>query len=442
MRAISKHRRDFIAILLLGLIAAGTAAVVLPNERFRFPWEASPYKLKAAFSTAQAVTPGQGQTVRVSGVRIGDIAHVALQDGQAIITMDIDPTYKDLIHTDATALLRPKTGLKDMFIEVNPGSHSAPVARENSTLPIQNTLPDVNPDEVYSALDADTRDYLKLLIDGAGRGLKGRGADLQEVFRRFEPTHRDLQRVQSAVAVRSHNLARLITSLNTLNAELSNKRNDLATLVSSSAAVFNAFASEDKNLSQTVANFPAALRQTTDTLGKVKTFADVLGPTAENLRPAVRSLNTANHAVTPFALEATPILKNQIRPFVRAARPVVRDLRPAAINLAKATPQLTSSFVVLNHFFNLLGYNPTPSNPTYDGSQPASYLFWLAWADHMGLNLFSTQDANGPFRPVALEQNCATIKSELAAFPTPVQQAGFIFVENLAPILTTPGLCG
>ena len=50
--------------------------------------------LKAAFSTAQAVTPGQGQTVRVSGVRIGDIAKVDLKDGVAVVTMDIDPRVR------------------------------------------------------------------------------------------------------------------------------------------------------------------------------------------------------------------------------------------------------------------------------------------------------------------------------------------------------------
>ena len=51
-------------------------------------------------------------------------------------------------------------------------------------------------------LDADTRDYLKLLVTGAGRGLDGRGKDLREVFRLFEPTHRDLARVNAAVATR------------------------------------------------------------------------------------------------------------------------------------------------------------------------------------------------------------------------------------------------
>ena len=143
------------------------------NQRMRFPWEGKPFQLQAAFSTAQAVTPGQGQTVRVSGVRVGDITKVGLKDGHAVVTLALDPEYKDLVHTDATALLRPKTGLKDMFIELDPGTDKAPLAKRGWTLPVSNTLPDVNPDEILASLDSDTRDYLTLLVDGAGRGPEG-----------------------------------------------------------------------------------------------------------------------------------------------------------------------------------------------------------------------------------------------------------------------------
>ena len=178
--AIRKHLTDFVAIIGLAVVALAVAGYTLVHQRVRFPIiQSSPYKLKAEFSTAQAVTPGQGQTVRVSGVRIGDITKVDLSEGRAIVTMDVDPEYKGLVHTDASALLRPKTGLKDMFIELNPGSKSAPLAKAGWTIPVKNTLPDVNPDEVYSLLDADTRDYLRLLISGAGEGLHNRGGDLQ-----------------------------------------------------------------------------------------------------------------------------------------------------------------------------------------------------------------------------------------------------------------------
>jgi phospholipid/cholesterol/gamma-HCH transport system substrate-binding protein len=118
--AIRKHFKDFVAVLALVLISGGVAVYILGKQRMRFPFvQPKPFVLNAEFSTAQAVIAGQGQTVRVSGVRIGDIGDVQLKDGRAIVRMDIDHQYEHMIHTDATALLRPKTGLKDMFIQLD-----------------------------------------------------------------------------------------------------------------------------------------------------------------------------------------------------------------------------------------------------------------------------------------------------------------------------------
>jgi phospholipid/cholesterol/gamma-HCH transport system substrate-binding protein len=436
LTAIRKRAGDFVAILVLFAIAVGVGGYILANERLRFPIiEQKPFKLKASFSTAQAVTPGQGQTVRVSGVRIGDLSKVKLENGQAIVTMDLDPEYKDLVHTDASALLRPKTGLKDMFVELNPGTKSAPLAKAGWTIPIQNTLPDVNPDEIYSALDADTRDYLKLLVNGGGAGLQGRGSDLNEVFRRFEPTYRDIALVTSQVEKRRANLRRLVNSLQRLNGELASRDDDLAQLVSASAAVFRAFASEDRNISRAVADFPGALRQTTSTLGRVQAFAEILRPTADKLRPAVRALNQANIAVRPFALEAAPILRSRVRPFVRAARPVVRDLRTPSRQLADATPDLTRSFVVLNHLFDLIGYNQKGREGPGVQNRDEGYLFWIAWVTHQTEHLFTTGDAHGSYRPVTVGGTCGTLASLLARDPT-----GIFANLNLVPTLSGP-LC-
>ena len=433
--AIRKHMRDFAAIIGLAVIALGVAGYVLAHQRLRFPIiQKAPYKLKAEFSTAQAVTPGQGQTVRVSGVRVGDISKVDLSEGRAVVTMDVDPEYKDLVHTDASALLRPKTGLKDMFIELNPGSKSAPVAKQGYTIPVRNTLPDVNPDEVYSLLDADTRDYLRLLISGAGQGLHNRGGDLQEVFRRFEPTHKDLALVNKYVALRHRNLRRLIHQLNVLNGALAQKGDDLAELVQTSSAVFRSLASEDTNISRAVADLPGTLQQTTQTFGKVKTLADVLGPAVTKLRPAVKSLDSANKEITPFATEAAPILRTAIRPFVRDARPVVRNLKPASKNLAAATPDLTRSFTVLNHLFNMVGFNPNGREGPDVAKRDEGFLFWIAWLDHNGAALFSSSDANGPFRPVTLGAPCSTLKQTGDANPP----LGMM----LAPALADPKVCG
>ena len=86
---------NFAAIIGLSLIAAGVSVYILDNQRLRFPFvQAKPFQLKAEFSTAQAVIAGQGQTVRVSGVRIGDIGGVELKDGHAVVKMDIDPSTR------------------------------------------------------------------------------------------------------------------------------------------------------------------------------------------------------------------------------------------------------------------------------------------------------------------------------------------------------------
>jgi phospholipid/cholesterol/gamma-HCH transport system substrate-binding protein len=434
--AIRKHLKDFLAIIGLILIAGGVSAYILSNQRLRFPIiEDKPYVLKAEFQTAQAVIAGQGQTVRVSGVQIGDIGGVELKDGRAIVRMDIDRKYADMIHTDATALLRPKTGLKDMFIQIEPGTDGAPVAKENWTIPIDSTSPDVNPDEILSTLDSDTRDYLRLLISDLGRGLEGRNGDLRDLFRRFEPTHKDLAKVNGAIAERRTNLRRLIHSLNELNGELARHDEDVTSLVSASSSVMRAFASEEQNISAAVSELPSTLQQTTASLGQVREFADVLGPTMERLRPAARALDPANEAVKPFAEEATPLLAKDIRPFVREARPLVRDLRPAAVQVADAAPGLTRTFKQLNTFFNLLAYNPNGREGPENAARQEGYLFWLGWAQHMAIQLFSTSDANGVFRPVTLAAPCATLEQTIK------DQPEIEFLSMLTPILTDSKAC-
>src|SRR5436305_10252549 len=139
-----------------------------------------------------------------------------------------------------------------MFIEVTPGH--GPVAKEGDTIPVSNTLPDVNLDEIFSSLDADTRAYLDLLVNGAGQGLKNKGNQLAQVLERFEPTHRDLARLNTAIAARGTNLKRLVTSLARLNTALGQKQTEIVSLVDASSRVFRAFASQDQNVSRAVAD--------------------------------------------------------------------------------------------------------------------------------------------------------------------------------------------
>ncbi len=436
IRMLRSNAANIGAILALLVIASGVSLYILDKQRLRFPLlDDKPYTLYAEFSTGQAVTAGQGQTIQVSGVRIGDIGSVELRDGRAIVEMQLDREHIGLVHTDATALLRPKTGLKDMFIDLDPGTDGAPEADDGWTLPIRSTLPDINPDEILRMLDGDTRSYLRLLLAGAGRGLEGRGGDLRDLLARFEPTHRDLARFNGAVAQRRENLRHLIGSLRKLNETLAQEPDQLAGLVDSSATVLRAFASEENNISSAIDELPGALTQTTDTLGRVETFAKVLAPAAERLRPAARALEGANDALIPFAREIAPVLRDDIRPFVRDARPLMRDLRPAARRIASATPDLNGSFVVLNHLFNMLGYNPGGAeDPSVGTARQEGYLFWVAWVNHMAVQLFSSADAHGTFRPTTVAAPCSTFEKLIEERPE------LEFLQGLTPVLV--GACG
>ncbi len=403
-RAIKTYAREAVAIIVIFALAIFVGGYILNHQRFRFPLiQSSPFSINAELSTAQAVLPGQGQSVRVSGVQIGEVGGVLLKDGKAIVRLDLQPQYRHLIHTDSTALLRPRTGLKDMFLEVNPGRAPASVVGSGFTIPVSNTLPDVNPDEILASLDGDTRAYLELLINGGGQGLNGNGGtELGQVLQRFLPTHQDLARLNRATALRGANLRRVVNSLQRLNTALAGEQGQLVQIVTSSSRVFRAFASEGGNVSRAVADLPATLRQATATLGDVQAFAGQLGPAARNLLPAAGSLPAANRALAALATPSAPIVQNQIRPFVVASRPLVRNLRPAAINLAAATPNLSTVFTVLNHLFNLLGY--------YPGGAQHGYLWWLAWGQHAARTLFSNQNADGDFRPVFLQADCPNLK--------------------------------
>ena len=427
-RAIRTHLVDFTAIIVLIVLAAVVSGYVLSHERLQWPWS-SQYSLNADFQTGQAITPGQGQTVRVSGVQIGNIGAVQLKNGVAIVRLDIDPKYSHLIHTNASALLRPKTGLKDMFVEVNPGTASAPVAQQGFTIPVSDTNPDINPDEILSSLDADTRQYLDLLVNGAGQGLQGKGgSELAGVLKRFLPTHQDLARLNQVVAARGQNLQRLIHSLQVLNTALATNQSQIVQLIDSSSTVFHAFANANQGVSQAIRDLPGTLQQTTQTLQKVQTFADIVGPATRNLLPAVENIPAANQATIDLAKPITPVLQTQIRPFVVTARPLIRDLRPASQNLGKATPNLSNVFGVLNHLFNELGYFP--------GGQQHGYLWWLAWGDHNARSVFASQDANGVFRQLFLQGSCASL-SQIVQNLGPLSAV----VLNLIPVLSNSGVC-
>jgi phospholipid/cholesterol/gamma-HCH transport system substrate-binding protein len=421
-KAIRDHLRDFLAVLGLLIVGLLATYILVQNQRLRIPLlEEKPFELKADMTTAQAVTPGQGQTVRVAGVRVGDISSVDLENGHAVVTMAIDRKFLP-VYKNATILLRPKTGLKDMFLELDPGTNYNPNSNDDEfqnggTISVANTAPDTNVDQVLAALDGDTRAYLRLLLTQGGEGLKGRGKDLGKLLGSLGPINRGLARLNTEVAKRKANLATLIHNMNLLWGRVGQDGQGIQQLVSASDQSLGAIASQSPDVQRTVGLLGPTLRTTRVALAKTDQLATVLGPAINSLRPFARKLKPINDSLANLAKTTYQPVKNDIRPFVRNARQPVRNLRPAAKNLSAASPRLTTLAEELNKLFNMAAYNPNGAEAAGTPGRDEGYLYWLGWLGHVGNSTFSSQDAHGVYRHLFALATCNTIKSIFLTSP-------------------------
>jgi phospholipid/cholesterol/gamma-HCH transport system substrate-binding protein len=402
--AVRKYAKTVAAMVFLVAIALAIGGYILSNQRFYAPgWVpligTDFYEVEAELETAQAVVPGQGQTVNIAGVKVGDIGSVRLEDGRAIVEMKIQRDHAP-IYQDASILLRPKTGLKDMYLSLDPGTEAAGEVPDGGRISSANTLPDVNPDEVLAALDTDTRDYLRILLNAGAQALDADGpAELRQVLKRFEPTARDAEKITAGLIKRRGNIRRVVHNFQELATELGANDRQLAEFVDASNANFQAIANQDESLSEAVRLLPGTLDQTSSTLRSVDTLATDLGPALEALRPGARALAGSLRETRPFLRTTTPVIRNELRPFARDVRPTVRDLRRAAEDLAVVTPRLTKTVKVVNSLLNTIAYNPPGAEE--------GYLFWGSWANHAGATIFGTQDAHGPVRRGLILVSCA-----------------------------------
>jgi phospholipid/cholesterol/gamma-HCH transport system substrate-binding protein len=403
---IERYRTAFVSVVAMIVIAALVGGYILAHERLTLPgwvpiFGREYFTLKGEFQTAQAVAPGQGQSVTIAGAKIGEIASVDLENGEAVVTMHLVPKYAHVYH-NATMLLRPKTQLKDMTVEINPGTPSTGRVPDGGMIPVAQTAPDVNFDEFLSSLDADTRAYLQELLAGAGQGLKGNAGNLSATFKRFPPLLRDVQEISDQVAQRQANVSRAIHNFKELLVALGGKDKQLSGLVDSSNAVFATFSKEDHQVQETLHELPGALKQTNQGLGKLTAAAKVVGPTLKRLDPFAKALGPAQQQTRPFLKTTTPIIEKEIRPFAREVLPVINRIEPSTGNLSESLPRLKTTFAVLNEFFNELAYNPGPSK--------GGFLFFLDWANHNLNSVLSSSDANGSMGHALVYFNCNILK--------------------------------
>jgi virulence factor Mce-like protein len=399
-RQLRKHFTTLLAVVGLLIIATVVGGYILINQRLKLPWE-DIYSVRVELPTAQAITPGQGQTVTVAGVNVGEICAVDLVNGRAVVRMNIERDKLDAVHADAKVLVRPRTGLQDMTIDMDPGTDSAPKLGDDDVLPVSRATPTVNVDEVLAGLDGDTRGYVQALVQGIGDGLSGdRALNLREILKTSRPTLARTKELTAALSGRRKELKRLVSSLASLSGRVAGQSDDLQALVSQGNATFGALAAEDDALRRGLADLPGTLHEVDGALAAARPLARELKPALTRLEPTAGRLEPALRDLSSLSKTGVPAVR-QLRGLSREARGTARQTSAAITQLTPLTADLDRSMIVAGRIASTLAYNPP--------GKEEGYLFWLAWFGHNVNSMLSTQDANGSVWRGQVIASCSTV---------------------------------
>jgi phospholipid/cholesterol/gamma-HCH transport system substrate-binding protein len=388
---LKRYGRSFLTLIVLMVVGTAAAFYILVQQRLPNPFQ-SLYSVNAAFPSAAAVVPGLGEPVNVAGVRVGEISGATLKNGQGVVHMQIDPHKLPKLYRDAHADLVANTPLKDMQINISPGTPRAGVLPHGATIPVAQTTSPVDADELLSALDSDTRTWFASLVTDLNVGTRGRGKDIRALLKNLGPTAEQVREIGDLLADRRHELASLVHNLGVLSKATSAKDTQLADVIRAGDTTVRALASQDAALRQSINLLPSTLATTQKTLLDTATFANALSPTATALVPVARRLPATLRDTRTLFQGAALLPLNQVKPFVGAVVPLARQLTP-----------LINSFKVLAYVTNEVAYNPGGKNP--------GFLYWLAWFAHNANSFISNTDANGPAWRALILATCPSLKA-------------------------------
>lgn len=384
LATIRQHAGAVAWIAVFAAVSSVAGVYILAHQRLRLPGQHR-YEVRLGFARSTSLSPGFGQPVTVSGVKVGTVEDVALSRGTAIVTARIDPDRLPHVYRDARAALVPATPSKDMQVDLDPGTARTGDLGDG-VLPVARTDVPVDADELNAALDADTRDYLSTLISAAGIGLRDRGPDLRALLHTLRPTLRQVRDINAAIAARHRDMARLVEHLDELSAAFADQAPKLAGLVRDSDRSMRASARHDRALGTGLALLPGTLRASRAALTSGRALAAELRPTLQALTPATRGGARALDHAQPVLDASIPLVRDELRPLVGRLQPLATGLRPSIRRLDVMTPDLTAAFAALRYFTNEL---------VHDAGPERGYLFWLAWLAHNSASILSTRDAHG-----------------------------------------------
>jgi phospholipid/cholesterol/gamma-HCH transport system substrate-binding protein len=315
----------------------------LAYTKFANPF-ASQYTVHAVFANANGLRPDA--LVRVAGVNVGKVSSIAPEPGcssdkqtsTACQAADVTMTIDDMglpIHRDATFAIRPRIFLEgNFFVDVHPGTPSAPVAGNGHTFPIQQGIEPVQLDQVLSGLQGDTRHNLQLLLQQYGKAVKQGGPAYNRSIQFWLPAFEYTSVVaHDFLGTQPHDLSNYIAAQGTVSGALDTHPQNLQNLVTDFNTTANAFARRNVALEQTIMQLPRTLNAAIPAFNALNAAFPPLRRFATAFVPGVRSTGPTVDASLPFI--------TQLRLLVQPAelRGLVADLRPTVPALAKLTQE-------------------------------------------------------------------------------------------------------
>jgi phospholipid/cholesterol/gamma-HCH transport system substrate-binding protein len=294
------------------------------------------FTISAVFRTANNIRPHS--PVRIAGVNVGQVtsvAHVHPGEQAAVVTMRIDKQGLP-IHKDATLTIRPRIFLEgNFFVDLHPGSPSAPDLGDGDRVPINQTSSPVQLDQVLTSLQSDTRQDLQVVLQQLSKGLSGPGGrGYNRSIPYWTPAYRDGAIVSDALlGETNHDLSGYVKNAGATAAALDRNSVQLQSLITDFNTTANAFARQDGALSQAVAELPRTLRAGIPALAALNRAFPPLRRFIADARPATRSSVPALKAAIPFVQQARGLVS---QPELRG---LSHDLRPTVPALARLTQQ-------------------------------------------------------------------------------------------------------
>ena len=347
-RGIAMRSRVLAGVITVLIVAAGVYLAFAKS----IPFTGEGYTLSAVFENPSTIKTDS--PVRVAGVNVGKVTAVEREGEMARVTFTVDDEGQP-VHSDATVEVRSRLFLEgNFFLDLHPGSPSAPELASGTTLPATQSTVAVQLDQVLTALQAPERKNLQDLLIGFGTALtheptaaqdadqdpdvqgETAGEALNDTFKYGGDAGRTSAIVNEALlGTEPHDLSKLIDSNRRIFGALLSREAQLKDLLTNFNVFTGALADESANLSETVRLLAPTLEVGDTSLSNLNASFPQLRAFAIEARPGVLELPDTIAAGEPWLAQADPLLGQ------RELGGLARLLRKSTPGLAQATNQTT-----------------------------------------------------------------------------------------------------